>query len=74
MNPAWSQNQAEALPQLDVTGVREGGQGFLSPNKVLAGDELQNKLSGTLGATLANELGISATGYGAGSSRQLFEA
>ena len=69
MNPAWSQNQAEALPQLDVTGVREGGQGFLSPNKVLAGDELQNKLSGTLGATLANELGISATGYGAGSSR-----
>jgi len=69
MNPAWSQNQAEALPQLDVTGVRESGQGFLSPNKVLAGDELQNKLSGTLGATLANELGISATGYGAGSSR-----
>lgn len=69
MNPAWSQNQAEALPQLDVTGAREGGQGFLSPNKVLAGDELQNKLSGTLGATLANELGISATGYGAGASR-----
>jgi iron complex outermembrane receptor protein len=69
MNAAWSQNQTEALPQLDVTGVREGSQGFLSPNKVLAGDELQNKLSGTLGATLANELGISATGYGAGSSR-----
>ena len=69
MSPALSQNQVETLPQLDVTGVREGGQGFLSPNKVLAGDELQNKLSGTLGATLANELGVSATGYGAGSSR-----
>ncbi len=69
MSPALSQNQVETLPQLDVTGVREGGQGFLSPNKVLAGDELQNKLAGTLGATLANELGVSATGYGAGASR-----
>lgn len=68
-NIAWSQNQAEALPRLEVTGVREGTKGFLAPNKVLSGDELQNKLSGTLGATLANELGISATGYGAGSSR-----
>ena len=68
MNIAWSQSQAEALPQLDVTGDREG-QGLLAPTKVLSGNELQNKLSGTLGATLANELGISATGYGAGSSR-----
>jgi iron complex outermembrane receptor protein len=65
---AWSQSNVESLPQLDVTGIREG-QGLLAPNKVLAGDELQNKLSGTLGATLANELGVSATGYGAGSSR-----
>ncbi len=69
VNPAWSQNAVDALPQLDVTGVREGSQGFLSPNKVLSGDELQNKLAGTLGATLANELGVSATGYGGGSSR-----
>ena len=69
INTAHSQSKAEALPQLDVTGVRDGGQGFLSPHKVLAGDELQNKLSGTLGATLANELGVAATGYGAGSSR-----
>ena len=67
MNNAWSQTQAEALPQLDVSGVNE--QGLLSPNKILAGDELQNKLAGTLGATLANELGVSATGYGAGASR-----
>ena len=67
MNNAWSQAQAEALPQLDVSGVNE--QGLLSPNKILSGDELQNKLSGTLGATLANELGVSATGFGAGASR-----
>ena len=67
MNNTWSQTQAEALPQLDVSGINE--QGLLSPNKILAGDELQNKLAGTLGATLANELGVSATGYGAGASR-----
>jgi len=67
MNNAWSQAQAEALPQLDVSGVNE--QGLLSPNKILSGDELQNKLYGTLGATLANEIGVSATGYGAGASR-----
>jgi len=67
MNNAWSQAQAEELPQLDVSGVNE--QGLLSPNKILSGDELQNKLSGTLGATLANEIGVSATGYGAGASR-----
>ena len=67
MNNTWSQTQVEALPQLDVSGVNE--QGLLSPNKILAGDELQNKLAGTLGATLANELGVSATGYGAGASR-----
>ncbi|QWD89820.1 TonB-dependent receptor [Polynucleobacter sp. MWH-Braz-FAM2G] len=69
MSSAQAQSQAQALPELEVTAVREDGQGFLSPTKVLAGDELQNKLSGTLGATLANELGVSATGYGAGSSR-----
>ena len=68
-NLAWSQDQADALPQLNVSGVRETDSGILSPNKVLSGDELQNKLAGTLGATLANELGVSATGYGSGASR-----
>jgi len=57
------------LPQLNVSGTRESDGGILSPSKVLSGDELQNKLSGTLGATLANELGVSATGYGSGASR-----
>ena len=66
---AWSQSNTEPSLQLNVSGVRDDGQGFLSPNKVLSGDDLQNKLSGTLGATLANELGISATGYGSGASR-----
>jgi len=69
MNIAHSQNEIDSSIQLNVTGSRDDGQGFLSPNKVLSGDELQNKLSGTIGATLANELGVSATGYGAGASR-----
>ncbi len=68
-SPAWSQDQADSLPQLNVSGVRENDSGLLSPHKVLSGDELQNKLAGSLGATLANELGVSATGYGAGASR-----
>ncbi len=66
---AWSQNDLDAALQINVSGTRDDGQGFLSPNKVLAGDELQNKLGNTLGSTLANELGVSATGYGSGASR-----
>ena len=65
----WSQNHPDAGLQIHVSGARDDGQGFLSPNKVLSGDELQNKLGNTLGSTLANELGVSATGYGSGASR-----
>lgn len=58
-------------PNLEITatGSQEATQSILIPTKVLQGDELLNKLGTTLGATLANELGVSATGYGAGSSR-----
>ena len=58
-------------PQFEITanGSQESMQSILTPNKILQGDELLNKLGSTLGATLANELGVSATGYGAGSSR-----
>jgi iron complex outermembrane receptor protein len=59
------------VPSLEITatGSQEATQSILTPTKVLQGDELLNKLGATLGATLANELGVSATGYGAGSSR-----
>jgi len=58
-------------PNLEITatGAQEATQSILTPTKILQGDELLNKLGTTLGATLANELGVSATGYGAGSSR-----
>ncbi len=64
---AWAQSTAQALPELNVSGVNE--QALFGPSKTLTGDELKSKLGGTLGATLANELGVSATGYGAGASR-----
>jgi iron complex outermembrane receptor protein len=61
--------QSEPSLEITVTGSQEAAQSILTPTKVLQGDELLNKLGTTLGATLANELGVSATGYGAGSSR-----
>jgi len=62
---------AQSQPSLEITatGAQEAAQSILTPTKVLQGDELLNKLGSTLGATLANELGVTATGYGAGSSR-----
>ncbi|MBU3582103.1 TonB-dependent receptor [Polynucleobacter sp. AP-Capit-er-40B-B4] len=65
---AFAQNQSPSL-EITATGSQEATQSILTPTKILQGDELANKLGGTLGATLANELGVSATGYGAGSSR-----
>lgn len=65
---AFAQNQTPSL-EITATGSQEAPQSILTPTKILQGDELANKLGGTLGATLANELGVSATGYGAGSSR-----
>lgn len=64
---AAAQSTAPSL-EITATGSQEATQSILTPTKILQGDELLNKLGTTLGATLANELGVSATGYGAGSS------
>ncbi len=61
--------QSEPSLEITATGSQEATQSILTPTKILQGDELLNKLGSTLGATIANELGVSATGYGAGSSR-----
>ena len=55
--------------QIDVTGSSESSIGILTPTKILQGNELQDKLGTTLGATIGNELGVSQTGYGTGASR-----
>jgi len=65
----FAQAQSDASLELTVTGTQESGQSILTPSKVLSGSELQDKLGSSLGSTLANELGISATGFGAGASR-----
>ncbi len=66
---ASSQNQPEPTLEITATGSQEGGQSIMIPNKTLSGDELQDKLGTSLGSTLANELGVSTTGFGAGASR-----
>ncbi|MBY0243506.1 MAG: TonB-dependent receptor [Burkholderiaceae bacterium] len=44
---------------------------ILLPAKVLAGDELRDKLGNSLGETLSSELGVSASAFGAGASRPI---
>lgn len=51
-------------------GASEGDQ-ILAPAKVLTGDELSDKLGNSLGATLSQELGVSASAFGAGASRPI---
>jgi iron complex outermembrane receptor protein len=48
----------------------EGDQ-ILTPAKVLAGDELRDKVGNSLGETLQGELGVSASAFGAGASRPI---
>ena len=63
-----------AVPKIVVTatpfGLSEKDQ-ILSPTKILAGDELRDKLGSTLGETLSQELGVSASAFGAGASRPI---
>ncbi len=64
----------QALPTVTVTAApfnaSEGDQ-ILAPAKVLTGDELSNKLGNSLGDTLSQELGVSASAFGAGASRPI---
>ncbi|HEY8607389.1 MAG TPA: TonB-dependent receptor [Noviherbaspirillum sp.] len=69
---AHAQEALPALPEVVVTATPfnagESAQ-ILVPARVLAGDALRNKLEGSIGDTLANEPGISASAFGAGASR-----
>jgi iron complex outermembrane receptor protein len=62
------------IQQVVVTAnpLRSGeGDQILTPAKVLAGDELRDKIGSSLGETLQNELGVSASAFGAGASRPI---
>jgi len=62
------------IQQVVVTAnpLRSGeGDQILTPAKVLAGDELRDKVGSSLGETLQGELGVSASAFGAGASRPI---
>lgn len=71
---AFAQAQEQTLPAVVVTSTPfnsdEAAQ-ILAPAKVLYGDELREKLGNSLGDTLSQELGVSASAFGAGASRPI---
>lgn len=66
--------QDKFLPEVVVTATpfrdNESGQ-LLAPARVLSGTELRNKLGPSLGDVLSHELGVTASGFGAGASRPI---
>jgi iron complex outermembrane receptor protein len=72
--PVLAQSTDTAVPQVIVTATpfrtAEGDQ-ILTPAKVLAGDELRDKVGSSIGETLSQELGVSASAFGAGASRPI---
>ena len=63
---------ADALPEVIVTTSPLAGSEsaqILTPARVLSGDELRDRQTGTLGETLSREMGVSASSFGAGASR-----
>jgi len=73
--PAHAQSTSTAqMEQVIVTAspFRNGeNDQILTPAKVLAGDELRDKVGSSIGETLSQELGVSASAFGAGASRPI---
>ncbi len=70
----FAQSQEQTLPTVNVTATpfnSEETAQILVPAKVLSGNELRDKLGTSLGDTLSRELGVSASGFGAGASRPI---
>jgi iron complex outermembrane receptor protein len=73
-HPAFAQTPEATLPAIVVTSTpfnRDEAAQILAPAKVLYGDELREKLGNSLGDTLSQELGVSASAFGAGASRPI---
>lgn len=71
---SFAQSAEKTLPAITVTASPfSGGENtqILTPAKVLTGNELRNKLGTSLGDTLSRELGVAASGFGAGASRPI---
>lgn len=61
---------APVIVTADPFGASES-TAILTPARVLSGDELRDKLGGSLGETLMREPGVNASGFSAGSSRPI---
>ncbi len=59
---------APVVVTADPFGSSESGT-ILAPARVVSGDELRDKLGGSLGETLIREPGVNASGFSTGSSR-----
>lgn len=71
---AYGQSDDGAIQKVIVTATpfgKSSGDQILTPAKVLSGDELRDKVGSSLGETLAQELGVSASAFGAGASRPI---
>lgn len=71
---AVTAEQAKTLPPIVVSASPLNANvdtQILAPAKVLFGEELRNKTGASLGDTLSQELGVSASGFGAGASRPI---
>jgi iron complex outermembrane receptor protein len=65
--------RAKALDQLVVTAspLRPGSEDVVQPVTVLAGEDLDAKKAGTLGETVAREVGVQSSFFGAGVGRPI---
>ncbi|MCZ8075486.1 MAG: TonB-dependent receptor [Paucibacter sp.] len=69
---SWAQNtpaepsktEAQALPTVKLQGRQQRSSELAGPTTQLSGDELRNKASATLGATLQDELGVANSSFG----------
>jgi iron complex outermembrane receptor protein len=71
---AIAQQADSATPKVIVTASpfkNADSDQILNPAKVLAGDELRDKMGSSLGETLSQELGVSTSAFGAGASRPI---
>ena len=73
--PICSSSFAQSIPEVVVVTAnplgKEESLQILSPTKVLSGTELRAKVGSSLGETLSGELGVTASGFGAGASRPI---
>ena len=74
---SWAQAQQDENKEIKKVTVSSNPLGkeenlqVLTPTKVLSGEELRSKVASSLGETLSSELGVSASGFGAGASRPI---